>query len=969
MLTVDINSRNIFITITDDGLEKKRYIRVGFFILAFMVQDSPPISPPTSAAKAAISAGAAHVAWIDTDGVAETLAPAEAARRIGLGARPLVCHAKAACARLDVGAVDLPDVLELFAFVHPARFCLPTPSGLAQATGAPLPQSLEGEAAVLADIAARLLAAASTWSEAEKRQAVRLAWVLHRVNWPWALAVLDALGAALDAPPHSSAIADGLRVWNRLAEWTERGPEPAPDSFPVEPVEARARLKQLLGGSAEKRPEQVDYAQQASAAFMPRQASGEPRVVIAEAGTGVGKTLGYIAPASVWAQKNQGAVWISTYTRNLQRQLDGELDRLYPDTLDKQRKVVIRKGRENYFCLLNFEDAVRSSTGTGVGGRVPATIKTIALMARWALATRDGDMVGGDFPSWLEDLLGRRYTLDLTDTRGECVYAACPHYRKCFVERSIRRARTAEIVVANHALVMVQAALGGSETEAQQLPTRYVFDEGHQLFDAADGAFSAHLSGRESHELRRWLLGPEDRQRTRGRGLKSRLEDIFALDDTEGGEGLADCLTQALHAARCLPAFGWQTRLGGGNPVGEAESFLALVHQQVLARQDRTDTPYSLDAPTHPLIPGLLDAARALDAALHKMIRPLGRLIGLLYKKLNDETADLESSQRQRIEGACRSLERRALTPLNAWGAMLRALEDDTPPEFVDWFTVERSMGRDVDLGLYRHWTDPMVPFAEMVLEPAHGALVTSATLTDVDDDGTLDWATADIRSGARHLAAPAIHAKVTSPFDYPKCTRVYVAGDVNKNDPGQVSSAYRELFLASNGGGLGLFTAINRLRTVHSRIASDLEDQNIRLYGQHVDAMDTGTLIDVFRAEENSCLLGTDAVRDGIDVPGRSLRLIAFDRVPWPRPDILHKARRAAFGGRAYEEMLTRLKLKQAYGRLIRRQGDKGVFVMLDKAMPTRLGSAFPDGVELRRIGMKDILAEVREFLAEDEG
>ena len=70
------------------------------------------------------------------------------------------------------------------------------------------------------------------------------------------------------------------------------------------------------------------------------------------------------------------------------------------------------------------------------------------------------------------------------------------------------------------------------------------------------------------------------------------------------------------------------------------------------------------------------------------------------------------------------------------------------------------------------------------------------------------------------------------------------------------------------------------------------LEEAGLPLYAQHVDGLDTGTLVDIFRAEEDACLLGTDAVRDGVDVPGRCLRLIVFDRVPWPRPDILHRAR-----------------------------------------------------------------------------
>ena len=131
------------------------------------------------------------------------------------------------------------------------------------------------------------------------------------------------------------------------------------------------------------------------------------------------------------------------------------------------------------------------------------------------------------------------------------------------------------------------------------------------------------------------------------------------------------------------------------------------------------------------------------------------------------------------------------------------------------------------------------------------------------------------------------------------------------------------------------------------------------------MDRLNLATLIDIFRAEEKSCLLGTDAVRDGVDVPGESLRLIVFDRVPWPRPTILHKARRKAFGGRSYDDMLTRLRLKQAYGRLIRRATDRGVFVLLDPMMPSRLGGAFPDGVEMERVGLADAVAACKTFFS----
>jgi ATP-dependent DNA helicase DinG len=131
---------------------------------------------------------------------------------------------------------------------------------------------------------------------------------------------------------------------------------------------------------------------------------------------------------------------------------------------------------------------------------------------------------------------------------------------------------------------------------------------------------------------------------------------------------------------------------------------------------------------------------------------------------------------------------------------------------------------------------------------------------------------------------------------------------------------------------------------------------------------MDTGTLVDIFRAETDACLLGTDAVRDGVDVPGNSLRLIIFDRVPWPRPDILHRARKAAFGGAAYDDRIARLRLKQAFGRLVRRGTDRGVFVMLDSRTPSRLTTAFPEAVEIQRTGIKDAIDGVAAFLEDSE-
>ncbi|MBX3454844.1 ATP-dependent DNA helicase [Ferrovibrio sp.] len=889
---------------------------------------------------------------------------AEAAGRRARATPPMLVHGRATAARLGLNPFPAFDLLDLFAFCRPARFCLPTARGLLEALQMPLPQDALALAASLPRAARRLLDDLGRLDGREKRRALRIAGVMQNAGWPWALYCIEAMASRDGGEAMPARI--GLDVWNELPEWADFAPPPPPDTQSVSPAEARERLQRLLGPQAEDRDAQADYAAITAQAFAPRAEIGMPELVLSEAGTGIGKTLGYIAPASVWAEKNGGSVWLSTYTKNLQRQLDRELDRLYPNPTDKATKVVVRKGRENYICLLNLEDAAGYAASNAAAR--PADSIALGLVARWVQATRDGDIAGGDFPAWIADLHGRGRTLGLTDQRGECIHAACPHYRKCFIERGLRRARRAEMVIANHALVMINAAQGAQDDDDGNRPLRYVFDEGHHLFDAADGAFAAHLTGREGMELRRWLRGPEGPRRSRARGLAARIGDLVMHD--EAGRRALDALVEA---GRALPGEGWLTRLAEGNAsreekACEGEAFLAQARLMILARSPQPDSPYGLECPTREAPTALLDAALAFANAISRMLSPAAQLAKALAAKLDDDTAELDSAQRGRLEGALRGLARRKQT-LEAWRSMLLALQTETPADFVDWFALEREAGHDADLGLYRHYLDPMLPFADAVMKPAHGLAITSATLRDLDAKQSeaapeQSWHSAEIRSGARHLPLPARRASFPSPFDYAGRTRIFVVTDVRRDDMNQVAAAYRELFMAAGGGGLGLFTAIFRLRAVQKRIVKPLADQGIALYAQHVDPLDNATLVDIFRAEEHSCLLGTDAMRDGVDVPGSALRLAVFDRVPWPRPDLLHKARRNAFGGQAYDDLLTRLKLKQAFGRLLRRADDYGVFVVLDAQLPSRLLSAFPAQVDVRRIGIKEAVSETRAFL-----
>ena len=885
-----------------------------------------------------------------SDGSAERANP-RAARALFESGDVLVAHAGFVAGRLGTRSeTPLFDVLEFFAFVRPGMPAIPSAMGLARALGLAVPQTPEASAQTLHTIAAALLQEVAGWPQDVRDGLAPLVGTMGRAGWRWAPLLKEIVGEV----PLGSPIA-GLEAWRSLPQWEDEAPVGQPGSQPVEPAEARARLSRMVGVT---RPEQGAYADAATYAFGPREQAGHPRIALVEAGTGTGKTLGYLAPASLWAEKNGPGLWISTYTRNLQRQIVQEIAHLWPDPVERAQKAVVRKGRENYLCLLNFEEAAKR-TALAPGQRSIA----LGLIARWIGSHTDGDLSGVGFPAFLAAHLPLS---TVTDRRGECIYAACPHYRLCFIERAIRRARHADIVVANHALVIAQAAqdwLGVDETtdtppEEDGRRLRYVFDEGHHLFDAADSGFSARLTGREMAELRRWIRGPEGRARTRMRGLEERLKDLIADDETA-----QHALEDAVQAASALAGEGWTQRLGNG-PRGPGEVFLALAYSHVRARSPDADTFYSLEAEPHPMGEDLLTAVRELARGLKRIADPLANLARLLRKKMDDKAANLEPYTKARLGAAARGVDRRAKIILPAWIQMLDTLETgEIADEFVDWFELSREDGREADVGLARHWVDPTGPLAGEVLAGAHGARITSATLRDNGGEADDHWASAEVRTGAGHLPLPARRAHFGSPFQYQDQARVFIVTDVARRDPAALAAAYRELFLASGGGALGLFTAVRALKDVASRITAPLAEQGLALYAQHIDRLDTGSLVDLFRAEENACLLGTDALRDGVDVPGRSLRLVVFDKVPWPKPTILHKARRVRFG-KGYDDLLTRFRLKQAFGRLIRGPEDRGCFVILEGATPSRLLPAFPPDAPVKRCGLAEAIGDIRDFL-----
>ncbi|MGE5600087.1 MAG: ATP-dependent DNA helicase, partial [Pseudomonadota bacterium] len=244
------------------------------------------------------------------------------------------------------------DLLELFAFIHPARFAVPTVAGMCRAVGLEPPTGEAQAAESFRAIAVALLDVLeqSDWKEREG------AWTssqsLARMGWGWA----PLIAARLERPERGERM-----LFSRLKQWEETADRPPPRTVMVDPDAARDRLKKLTGSRSELRAGQSAMAGEATSIFAPRRQKDSPIMLLAEAGTGIGKTLAYLSPASLWSEASGGTVWVSTFTKALQRQLDAEGPRLFENAEERARRIVVRKGRENYLCLLNLEDALQGS--------------------------------------------------------------------------------------------------------------------------------------------------------------------------------------------------------------------------------------------------------------------------------------------------------------------------------------------------------------------------------------------------------------------------------------------------------------------------------------------------------------------------------------------------------------------------------------------------------------------------------
>jgi ATP-dependent DNA helicase DinG len=625
----------------------------------------------------------------------------------------------------------------------------------------------------------------------------------------------------------------------------------------------------------EPRAGQVEMAGAVARAFEQR------GVLLAEAGTGTGKTLAYLVPAVLSRER----VLISTGTKNLQEQIFFKDIPALRDALGVPFTATYMKGRANYVCLHKLD---RLNDGAD-----PASHDVFLPMIRgWAMRTETGDRAElADLP---EDLA---FWSDVAATADTCLGAECPRYDECFVTRMRQRAAESDIVIVNHHLLCADAAVR-QNAYGEVIPgcSRAIVDEAHQLEDVATQYFGYSVSNYRVDDLAR---------------------DVERLVEAgDGGDGAARAeLEQAVESLR-----------------DRARTFfteLTFAHRgtgRVKAEERVRATPGSLSE--------VRDAAADLSGALDRLE---STLVSLKVRPKPDATYEDEGNRGVRLQPDLSSVDEDGLAEQTAALArragelrddlrLLVRADDDRYVYFVE------CRGRGVFLRASP--IDVSAIVRELLLDRMQTTVLTSATLTV---DGSFDY----IRSRLGIHAAAEI--RLPSEFDFENQAILYLPRRMpDPRSDGFALAAGREvteILRRTQGRAFVLFTSYATMRAVQA-IAEMALDYPIFAQG----SAPRSQLLNQFRTTPHAVLFATSSFWQGVDVVGDALSCVIVDKLPFASPsDPITAARVDAIRARGgdpfgdYQVPLAILSLQQGLGRLIRHRQDRGVLAVLDPRLRTK--------------------------------
>ncbi len=737
----------------------------------------------------------------------------------------------------------------------------------------------------------------------------------QKVDWSLRDLFEDVLGEAL-REGFGRKRADGRPLAARLVA-PERRPEPLEETTDDRPLDVE-RLAGLLAPGGlfarafphyEHRPQQMEMLRAVANTL------NQGGQLIVEAGTGTGKSVAYLIPALALAVRRGKRVLVSTNTINLQDQL------FYKDIPDLQRmlaqagaeeadlaglagfRAALLKGRNNYLCLRRWERLRRSPD------LKPEEVRTLVKVLLWLPQTQTGDraeltLSGPEYRVWDE----------LASDPAACQGSDCTYQQRdcCFFYRARRQAEAAHLLVVNHSLLLSDVV-----AENLVLPeyAHLIVDEAHHLegvatdqmgFAVTARDFQAHLAAIS------WPVGAD-----RESGLLAFLPAFFR------GEKVPPAARQTMEGLRK------EVRSAVENARLAGEAFFRAVQEFVLLQQEE-QSPSHYDRQLRitsglRIQPDWGEIEIAWERVSEELLRLYERL-GRLYQ-LCSKLAEEDEEEIQDLLFELAALGRRTADIQH----QVTAIVSESRRNDICWISVR---AQDGAIGLHLAPLHVGERLQEGLYRKKEALVLTSATLSIAESTSFL----------RERLGLPdAEELLLDSPFDYRRAALLLIPEDIPPpNDPTYYRLLSRTLIQtcqASEGRALVLFTSHYALRETYKAIRRPLEREGIAVLGQGLDGS-RHVLLEQFRRNPRSVLLGTSSFWEGIDVVGEGLSLLVIAKLPFSVPsDPIFASRCELFDDPFFQYAVPQsvLRFKQGFGRLIRSKTDRGVVLTLDQRLLTR--------------------------------
>jgi ATP-dependent DNA helicase DinG len=638
----------------------------------------------------------------------------------------------------------------------------------------------------------------------------------------------------------------------------------------------------------EHRPEQVELCRAISMALT------ENQHLLAEAGTGTGKSIAYLIPAAKWALQNNTRVVISTNTINLQDQLIIKDIPTVQKLMGSEFSSSVLKGRANYLCPRRLE-ALRTK-----GPETVSEIRTLVKTMIWLTTTETGDVNEINIANPAD-----RSVWNQISARDEgCSTEMCIKRMGgiCPLHRARQAAQESHILIINHALLLADIATGNRLLPDYEY---LIIDEGHHLESATTSTLSFRITQNE---------------------IDRTLKELGSIKSGVLGRTLV--LTRSLLEPGSYAPFENLVRQTTDKAIlfqSQIKSFFSTIYQ--FLEEQRGGKPFGNYAHQERIInatrmqPAWLNvevsweqtdrAIKAFIQDLDSIGKALGELQEIGAENIEDTHTNVTNLRRRFTE----------------FYTLINGLVFEPDNDMIYWISLDPR---------WRRITLEAAPLHIGTLMEKHlwheksSIIVTSATLAT---DGNFEY----LKN--RLNAWDADDISFGSPFDYENSTLLYIPDNIPEPSDkyGHQKAVNRGLTdLATSIGGrtLALFTSYAQLKTTSQAISKHLQKQGIEVFEQGSGAS-AHSLVEAFKNSDKAILLGTRSFWEGVDIPGDTLSALALIKIPFAVPsDPIVAARGETFDQPFYQYSIPEaiLTFRQGFGRLIRHQQDRGIVAIFDK-------------------------------------